>query len=303
MTSDNKWDGRGKGSYLGNLIFVKLITFVGPIPAYLLLFFVSLYYSWADKKSIHALKKFRLRIGLSKGNLFHLQRHFFAFGTSIIDRVTFSVKKRHPFSFSLINKECLSDCLKQGQGGILLSAHIGNWEVGGSSLFDYYGAPVNAVMLDNEYHHIKEVYKNSIEQRRFKTIVIKEDALSFIIEIKAALARNELVCIHGDRVLAGKTEVLPFFNHDAEFPSGPFKIAAITKAPLIPVFALKAGLFKYTFKAYDPIRIEPDKENGMEAAIQQAMTTYLAILEEEVKKHPYQWYNFYDIWLDSVQRQ
>jgi predicted LPLAT superfamily acyltransferase len=295
---ESKWDGKGKGTAFGNLIFVKLIQLFGPFAAYILLIFVALYYALFDRPGIKALKKFRKKLGLSPNNIFALHRHYFSFGVSLIDKVSFSILKKTPFTFTYINAEYISDALKKGKGVILLSAHIGNWEIAGNLLDDFFNTPINIVMLDNEHQRIKEVFQVSEKKRCFKIIPITQNGLDIVIPVKTVLNSNEIVCFHGDRVTdSGIT--LPFFQEPADFPSGPFYISAITGAPIIPVTTIKNRKNHYTFQAYDPIAFKDLTRENRDNHILDAMKLYISILEGIVKKHPYQWFNFFDIWINQ----
>ena len=298
-----KWDGKGKGSALGNLIFVKLIQLFGPFAAYILLIFVAFYYTLFDRASIKAIRKFRKKLGLRPDNIFAIHRHFYSFGVSLIDKISFSIMKKPPFKFTYINAEYIFKALKEGKGAILLSAHIGNWEVAGNLLDDYFRTPINVIMLDNERESIKKVYKTSEEKRRFKIIPVTQDGLDMMIPVKSALANNEIVCFHGDRVLGETGILLPFLQGIAPFPSGPFYIGALTGAPLIPVTTIKDSLTHYTFQAYSPITFKDLTRKNRESRINEGMQSYITILENIIKKHPYQWFNFFDIWISNGENQ
>lgn len=296
MADKKKWDGKAKGSTLGNLIFIKIISVIGPFPAYLLLLLVPWYYALFDHEGILALRKFRKRLGFKSTNIWHLYRHFSSFGMELIDRVAFNIIKKPPFKYTFVNENYISDALSHGKGAIMLSAHIGNWEIAGNLLFDHFNTCIHVVMLDNEQQKIKDVFREAIEKRLFKTILISQYGLDMIIPIKSALKNNEIVCFHGDRVIGQSGVSLPFFGEKAEFPIGPFQIAAITGAPIVPVFIVKDSMYHYTFMAYDPITFDDATRENRSVRIRQAMESYVIILEDVAKKYPYQWFNFFDIW-------
>ena len=102
MPEKQKWDGKAKGSALGNYIFVKIIETYGAFAAYALLCLVAWHYVFFDRPGIQALKKFRKRAGFKHTSIFHLFMHFSAFGMVLIDRVASSIKKTTPFKFTFI---------------------------------------------------------------------------------------------------------------------------------------------------------------------------------------------------------
>ena len=299
MAEKGKWDGRAKGGALGNLIFRKIIQTFGPFAAYALLGFVAWYYAIFDHAGIRALRKFRKNAGFEHTNIFHLYRHFYSFGMALIDKVTFSIKKNPPFTFTFINENNISEALSQGKGVILLSAHIGNWEIIGNLLSDRISANTYAVLLDNEKPEIKEVFKEVTKSRRFITINISNNILDVIIQIKEALKNNGIVCFLADRFISSSKTKLQFFGEEAVFPTGPFEIAAITGAPILPVFTVKDSMTHFTAKAYPSITFEGITRNNRNEHIKEAMKSFISNMESEAKKHPYQWFNFFDVWEDG----
>lgn len=296
MPEKKKCDGKAKGSALGNYIFVKIIETYGPFAAYVLLCLVTWHYVFFDRTGIQALKKFRELAGFKHTNIFHLFRHFSSFGMVLIDRVTSSIKKNPPFTYTFINDNYISETLAKGKGAILLSAHIGNWEIAGNLLAERFDSDIYAILLDNEKEEIKKVFRSVTENRRFMTISMTDDTLDVIIPIKEALRNNGIVCFLADRFISPSRINLQFFDKEAAFPTGPFEIAAITRAPILPVFSVKDSLTHFTTKSYPPITFENVTREKQEEHIRQAMEAFISILEDVARKYPYQWFNYFDVW-------
>jgi predicted LPLAT superfamily acyltransferase len=290
-----QWDGTSKGSVPGNRIFMWLIGHVGLLPAYCLLIPVSLYYALFDFKSIRVLRLYWAHLG-KKAGVTRLWRHFFRFGMSLLDRYMFLLKTKSPFSFRTINEQAITAAVGEGKGVILLSAHLGNWEIAGNLLFDRTHASVNFTMVDAEKSEIKGVFDKAIVKRRVAIIPIGRDSMAFIMSVRDALRRGEIVCMHGDRMFGSKGMKKEFLGGWVEFPLGPFAMAAITGAPIIPIFAVKKGLRTYEFKAGEMIAFPPDSLHDRDKLIEDAVEKYVKILEQAVKENPYEWFNFYDFW-------
>jgi predicted LPLAT superfamily acyltransferase len=147
-------------------------------------------------------------------------------------------------------------------------------------------------MYDGEAEQMKQYMQQFESNRSFNIIFIKDD-LSHIYEISAALARNELICLHGDRYRPGnRTMQHNFLGKDALFPAGPFILAAKLKAPVCFVFAFKETNFHYHFYAYPPRVYEGRGTQGMEKMLDE----YVDKLEDKLKQYPWQWFNYYDFW-------
>jgi predicted LPLAT superfamily acyltransferase len=291
-----KWDGQFKGSILGTRIFFSMISLCGVVPAYVLLAPVSLYYAAREKASVRAVKELRRRLGLPAG-FFHCWRHFYSFGMNILDRYAFLARRRPPFRFSSVNEEFISSALSGGKGVILLSAHVGNWEIAGNLLSDRIGRPVSYTMVDAEKPEVRRIFGKAFENRRISVIrVSPEGGMEAMVDILNALRRNEVVCMHGDRMFGKKGQRVPFLGDPVEFPIGPFAIAAATGAPIVPIFAYKRGFKHYLFRAFDPIAVQRPGDDRT-TQITEGLKKFVHSIECVVKENPYEWFNFFDFWV------
>jgi len=181
----------------------------------------------------------------------------------------------------------LEEMTKSGTGGILMSGHVGNFEVGAQLLGQLMGK-INVIMQDEDHEKIKKYVEAKSEKKAFNIIAIKED-LSHVINIKNALTKNEFICVHGDRFIEGaETIELDFLGKKAKFPKGPFVIATRFGAPVTFNFVIKTGKQSYQFSATAP-KLYSRK-------LDECMKDYVAKLEEVVRAHPHQWFNHYNFW-------
>lgn len=290
------WNGRSTGSTLGNRIFMEIIGRAGPWPAYALLLFVSFFYAAANPALRAIIRNFRKHLGLATAPI-HYVLHFFSFGMNLIDGLAFLRLGAGRYRFTCIGEERLTEALSLGKGLILLSAHVGNWEIAGNLLFDHLNTKVNLVMFDNEREAIKRVYGDAMVNRRIQVISLSQDSLQIMIQVKQALGNNEVVCFLGDRILPEQPyEEIAFFDGIARFPRGPFAVAAATEAPIVPVFTLRGGPLHYVHRAEELISLEGVSRKERPRKIRQAMERYVRTLQETVRRHPFQWYNYFPFW-------
>jgi predicted LPLAT superfamily acyltransferase len=292
----DEWTGKAEGNSTGSKIFVWIITRFGLWPAYSMLVFASIQYVILDKKAKSAIKMFRRNLGLSSG-IVHYFRHFYSFGMALIDRFFFLYSTRDYFEYRSINEELIRSEAQQGRGVILLGAHVGNWEIAGNLLQDRINTKVNFLMFDAESEKVKNAVGKIMKNRNVGIIYINQDSPDTMVEVVNALRRGEIVCMHGDRILGSmRSEQIRFLGREASFPIGAFAIASISGASVIPFFAIKSGFFHYTFSAFGPVRVDEGDRASRMGRIRQALEMYVRIVEEMVKQHPYQWYNFYNFW-------
>jgi predicted LPLAT superfamily acyltransferase len=290
---DGKWT---YGPRLGIWIFMQIIRFAGPFPAYPLLFMVTLYYTLKDKKASSSLNSYYKALGIPFTFAVRY-KHFVNFGMSIIDRLAFLAGPQPRFTWDCVGEDLFEKALAKGKGLILLSAHTGNWEIAGNLLNARISVPVNLVMVQNEQEAIQKVFSRATSSRKVNIIPLSDGGLSTMIAIREALRRNEIVCFMGDRLRAGEDfRMVPFLGTPAKFPVGAFSIAVATNAPMCTVFAFKKGLRTYHYRAFDLAVLADVPRPDRQKRIMEALTFYVTLLEKRIKEFPDQWYNFFDFW-------
>jgi len=287
------WKGQSRGNKAGYGIFIAILKKLGVVPAYVLLVFVAAYYycfSWKSSRPLWYY--FRERMGFSVArSLGSLYRNYYWFGQALIDRIVMMAGIPNQFTFNFDGEQHLHKMVAEGKGGLLLSAHVGNWEIAGH-LLKRLNTRINIVMFDGEHQQIKQYLENTTGRRTANIIVIK-DSISHIYEIMEALNNNELVCMHADRFLPGnKTQAADFLGKPASFPQGPFALASRLKVPVSFVFALKESFFHYHFFATEPVVYKDCDKSAPEMVLQD----FVAAMTEKVNAYPSQWYNYYDFW-------
>ncbi|MBS1916143.1 MAG: lipid A biosynthesis acyltransferase [Bacteroidetes bacterium] len=291
------WQGKSNTTTTGYRIFITVLRIAGVSPAYLLLRFVVLYYFFFDRNASNAiLDFFRTKIGFTKTVAWRkLYRNYYLFGQSLIDRVVLMAGIKNKFTFNFDGEENLHDLVRGKRGGLLLSAHIGNWEIAGH-LLKRIGTRIHIVMFDGEHQQIKK-YLDSVTGKRSMNIIVIKNDLSHIYEISDALKNNELVCMHADRFVEGNKIMQQYFlGASANFPMGPFILAAQFKVPVSFVFALKETKWHYHFFASVPKEYKNSDKTSM---MQQILYDFAGEMETKVKQYPEQWYNYYDFWRKS----
>jgi predicted LPLAT superfamily acyltransferase len=288
------WQGKSKGTTFGYRVFVSILKHFGVLPAYLLLRLVVLYYFFFSYKSSKLIfHYFHKKLQYSRlRSLGLLYKNYYRLGQTIIDKVAIMSGIDNKFTYNFDGEENLRKITALKKGGLLLSAHLGNWEIAGH-LLKRLETRINVVMYDGEHQQIKKYMEGVTGKRNMNVIVIKED-LSHIYAISEALKNNELVCIHADRFVKGnKTMAGNFLGGPAKFPAGPFVLAATFKVPLSFVFAFKETDMHYHLYASDMKQYE-----GMskEAMMQQVLHEFAADMEEKAKLYPEQWFNYYNFW-------
>lgn len=182
--------------------------------------------------------------------------------------------------------EHLAAAERLGRGLVVLTAHLGNWELGGRLLAGTVTRATHVVVAPEEDPAVERFLRANGGPVRFVTRTSPTDVLPLV----AALRRNEVVALQGDRALGGRGDHLqPFFGTPAPFPLGPFVLARAAAAPVLPAFCLLRADRRYTVSVGEPWTVSPGGELD-------ALDHWVRVLEVMVRRHPTQWFNFYDVW-------
>ncbi len=287
------WKGQSRGNTLGYSIFIFLINTFPLSLAYGLLRFVSFYFVLFSDKS-HQYLFFQQVLNSSRFQaFFKIIENNYLFGQVLVDKI--AILSGHGKSFSYTH-EGIEHIQEMKEGGFLIGAHMGNWEIA-SELLENFSVKVNILMLEAEREQIKKLMKDTLAEKKMNIIPIQDD-LSHLVAIQQALDNQELIVLHGDRFI-GKTKTLslPFFNREARFPYGPFYMAAKFNKPISFVFAFKEKKKHYHFFASRPQSYPNFKSiQQRNEVVKTIALEYVQLLEKMVVDYPTQWFNFYNFW-------
>jgi predicted LPLAT superfamily acyltransferase len=139
--------------------------------------------------------------------------------------------------------------------------------------------------------------RNLMASERLKTVDLR-GGVPATLELLKALRRNEIVAIQGDRVYQRHTLEVPFFSQSTSFPLGPFLLAQVSGAPVLPVFVIRRGWLRYKVLVGDPIAAASSRVAGgdRDAGLREAMRQAVSFLEATLATHYDQWMNFFEFW-------
>lgn len=288
---EGQWEGKSKGTVLGYKIFIFFIKNLGVRAAYGLLYFVAFYYflfSIKSTRSIYYYFRKRLQYPTLK-SIFSVYRSYYTFGKTIIDKSAISSGLKKQFTYEFDGIETIIDLLDKKQGGIMISAHVGNFEIA-EFFFEEIDtrSQISLVTTDAERRNIKEYMEKVTVKSNIKFILVSDD-MSHIFEINNALSNGDLVCFTGDRYMKGsKVMTESLLGESAHFPAGPFLLASRLNVPVLFVYVMKE-----TNKHYHLYSRRAQSKNR---DAQGLLKEYTRSVEWMLKKYPLQWFNYFDFW-------
>jgi lipid A biosynthesis acyltransferase len=287
-----KWQGKSKGTVLGYRIFVFLMRHLGIYAAYSLLIFVAFYYfltEWQSNRFMFYYFRHRLGYSFAK-TIGSLYLSYFTFGQIIIDKIAILAGLEHKFTFDFDGQELLFKLLEEQQGGVLISAHIGNFEIA-EPFFRKIDLKlqISTITTDMERSVIKEYLEGITERKSLNQYIYVKPDMSHIFEINDVIAHKNIVCFTGDRYFEGGRSLKGhLLGAEATFPAGPFVIASRLKVPVVFVYVMKEkGLHYHLYARIAEVK-KADAESLLEA--------YTDSMEQMLRKYPLQWFNYFNFW-------
>lgn len=189
----------------------------------------------------------------------------------------------------------LDEALSAGNGAILVSPHLGNWELGGLGLADQ-GYPVHVLTFREPDERFNSERERLRSERGIGFIYVDRNDTSplAIIEAVHALRRNGILALLGDRDGSSHTVEVDFFGRPTRLPAGAAYLSLASGAPVIPAFiVLENGTYSTIME--EPIFFQGG-HGGHHAAIQAGMQRLASVFETYIRAYPDQWYNFFDFW-------
>ncbi len=299
------WRGKTRGGLLGYKIFISTLKYLGLPVAYFFLRFVVLYFFLFAPKSFRAsLFYFNEVLHYNYlASLIKIYKSYFIFGQSLLDKTAVLAGFKTNFTFDFEGENYLKEMASNNTGGLLISAHVGNFEMAGF-LLKRLNTKINIVMYDAEHSKIKD-YLTGIQNSQNVNIIVVKNDYSHIFEIISAFKNKELVCMHGDRYVKGSKAISSkFLGREAYFPTGPFYLSMKFNVPVSFVFAMKDKKSHYHFYATPLLRFKYSQNiNKRNIALKEIIKSYITELEIIINKYPEQWFNYYDFWENNNGRK
>ena len=194
-------------------------------------------------------------------------------------------------NIKLENLHYFDQALAVGKGVVVLTAHLGNWELGGVVLAQL-GYPFWAVALSHKNKKVNDFFVAQRARKGVNVIAMGKAIRSCISEIR----NNHMVALVGDRDFTEKGIVIDFFNKPTHFPEGPAALSLMTGASIIPGFMLRNSDDTFTLRIEKPVEFSPTGDKAKD--LKNLITVYNGIVEDYIRRYPDQWYVFRRFWVE-----
>ena len=209
------------------------------------------------------------------------------------DFVGMAHMKVHDFTkvLNINGEENFRAAMERGKGVILVTAHIGSFDMGLQWLAAH---NVKTTILVEELEP-PEVFKYVNALREKNGLVCVPVQRSVLKSIMQALHRGEVVLLTCDRDFGNDGLKTLFFGEETTMPIGAVRIAMRTGAAIVPVFCLRGD------DGYFDVFFEPavDIVPGGRDQIAQNVDMVIKVLERYIRMYPEQWVVMSHIWPDG----
>jgi lauroyl/myristoyl acyltransferase len=223
-----------------------------------------------------------------------IYRLFFTFAWCLTERYE-RLRTDHPFIVDLPARDLWEQLAASDKGFILLTAHLGNWEVGSN---------LPATEASRAVHVVREAETDPRAQRyiasllanagvHYQTHYAEDPQLG--VELLEALRRGEIVALQGDRPRAlGKTAEAKLFGRPFPLPVGPVALARAAGVPIVPAFVVRCGRRHYRCELRPPITVASTDDRQRD--LDHGLSAFATEVEAAIARSPFQWFCFRRVW-------
>lgn len=235
-------------------------------------------------------------------NYLRAWRVLYNFAWTITEGAKFKLT-RGEFSYDIEGGEFL-DQLAGGAGAIVLTAHMGSYDLGAAIFAEKFQRSLRMVRAPEPHAESEKHLQETLARTGSGAVKVDYNTggpmLSF--DLLSALRDGEIVSIQGDRVIPGLAQAEgELFGQRVLFPSGPFTLALVADVPIHPLFFIRDGWRRYRIIARAPIVLRRTGR-AREIDLAPGLTSWCAVLEETVARHWEQWFALLPIFAADAKR-
>jgi len=187
------------------------------------------------------------------------------------------------------SREHLEAALAAGSGVILLTGHLGNWEIVGARIAAD-GYPLNVIARAQRDDRLTE-YIRETRQTSGMRVLHREESVRGSLK---ALRSNHLVGMLLDQNAGDEGIFVDFFGHLASTAPGAAAFALRTGAAVVPTFGRRNPDDTHTIIFQEAVPLV--RTGDLKEDIRANTARYTKIIEERIRQEPEQWFWLHKRW-------
>jgi KDO2-lipid IV(A) lauroyltransferase len=189
----------------------------------------------------------------------------------------------------LVGREHLDRALALGKGVVMVTAHTAGWELVGPVFKRHRGVDIVMVMEPERDAGARELSDAARREAGLQVAHVGHDPLASL-PLLHKLRDGGVVALQIDRTPAGMRSMpVRVFGEPGAIPEGPLRLAQLSGAPIVPVFAARLGRLRYAAEIFPPLLVPRRPERELLEASAQELADAMASF---VRRHPTQWFDF-----------
>jgi KDO2-lipid IV(A) lauroyltransferase len=194
--------------------------------------------------------------------------------------------------FELHGLEHIDRGLDRGRGVVMVTAHIGNWDIAGVVLAAR-GYPVNVIHDTLQPKRWNDRVQGIRELIGLRLIPVE----SGVRQMLRALRQNEILAVLIDRPLEDEGVPVRFFDATTRVPGGAATLALRAGANVVVAATVRT---EDGFEAHVSPLLEVSPTGDADSDVQAITQRAMSWLEALIRRHPDQWYMFRNMWPETA---
>ena len=292
-TTSDKWKGVTGGGNFGQRALIFIFRHCNVRVGYAMMYFAMPFYLiFAGKARRASMHYFGWVYGYGFWkSLWKCWCSYINFGKVILDRFAVFAGQKDRFQVEEDRMDLFNDLMTQPGGFMMVGSHTGNYEICGYLLRQDV-KKIYTLVFGGEGEILQRQRNAQWVQNNVEMVPVADD-MSHLFVINEALQEGGIVSMPADRLLgSSKSITCKFGQAVADFPVGPFSVAAIRRVPVLAVFVFRKATYRYKVIVR---RIDADENIRQPKARAEAMAKeYVDLLYQQVSENQCQWFNFFE---------
>lgn len=216
-------------------------------------------------------------------------RTFIAYAGVLAEVLSFGSKNDETPRARAEGGESLRDALAMNKGLILLTLHTAGWEIAGPLFLEHAKLDVVIVMERERNDAARALHDKARAASGVRVLHVGDDPLASLPLLRHLQARGAIAMQIDRPPPSGRVIPVRLLGEDDALPEGPFRLAQLSGAPVVPVFTARAGFRDYVLQVGTPRLIA-------RRASREDLARTAQIVSDEVsaflREHPTQWFHW-----------
>jgi predicted LPLAT superfamily acyltransferase len=288
-----------RGGFRGACLAAALYRWLGRGPALALISPAIVYFHLSGGPRRRSVREYLRRVLGREPSRLETLRLTFDFAARALETLGAWSGSIPPTALEIETRDTLEAMKADPRGRLLVVSHHGNADLARALIEPALRQRLTVLVHTQSVEQYQRLLRQFSPEAAERTLQVTEIGPDTAILLRERIERGDWIAIAADRVpiLSQRTVPAPFLGAPAPFSQGPWILATLLDCPVSLLFCRRTerGSWRLSVEAFAEEAFEPPRESRAEA-LAAAAARYAARLEQECRRAPWQWYNFFDFW-------